>query len=50
VAYLAAVPLAVRLFPPERGLPGFIAAGFGLSAVLIAICWWKGELPRWRWG
>jgi len=21
-----------------------------ISAVLIAICWWKGEPPRWRWG
>lgn len=50
LAYLAAVPLAVRLFPPERGLPAFLAAVFGLSAVLIAICWWKGEPPRWRWG
>ena len=21
-----------------------------LTAVLIAICWYKGEPPRWRWG
>jgi len=21
-----------------------------LSLLLIAICWWKGEPPRWRWG
>jgi len=21
-----------------------------LTALLIAICWWKGEKPRWRWG
>ena len=21
-----------------------------ISAGLIAICWWKGEPPRWRWG
>jgi hypothetical protein len=21
-----------------------------LSAVLVAVCWWKGEPPRWRWG
>lgn len=50
LAYLAALPLAVRLFPPERGLPGFLAAVLGLSALVIAICWWKGEPPRWRWG
>lgn len=22
----------------------------GLSLSLVAICWWKGEPPRWRWG
>ena len=22
----------------------------GLAAALVAICWWKGEPPRWRWG
>jgi len=22
----------------------------GLAAGLVAICWWKGEPPRWRWG
>ena len=21
-----------------------------MSVALIAICWWKGEPPRWRWG
>lgn len=21
-----------------------------ISALLTAICWWKGEPPRWRWG
>lgn len=21
-----------------------------ISAALIAVCWWKGEPPRWRWG
>jgi hypothetical protein len=20
------------------------------TVVLVAICWWKGEPPRWRWG
>lgn len=22
----------------------------GLTAILIAVCRWKGERPRWRWG
>jgi hypothetical protein len=21
-----------------------------LSLMLVAVCWWKGEKPRWRWG
>ena len=21
-----------------------------LALLLIAVCWWKGEKPRWRWG
>jgi hypothetical protein len=21
-----------------------------LSVVLVAVCWWKGEPPRWQWG
>ncbi len=21
-----------------------------MAVLLIAVCWWKGEPPRWRWG
>lgn len=28
----------------------FVAYVLVLSAVLLAVCWWKGEPPRWRWG
>ena len=48
--YLILLPLAVVAFPPEHAMPGFLASVFGLTGVLIAICWWKGEPPRWRWG
>ena len=50
LAYLILLPLAVVACPPDRNMPGFIASVFGLSGVLIAICWWKGEPPEWRWG
>ena len=36
--------------PPARSMPAFAAYVFTLSAVFVAICWWKGEPPRWRWG
>lgn len=48
--YLVLLPVAVWIFPPERTLTGFMASVFGLSAVLVLICWLKGEPPRWRWG
>jgi hypothetical protein len=50
LAYLMILlPVAGVLFPPDRNMPGFLAGVFGLSGVLIAICWRKGEPPRWRW-
>jgi hypothetical protein len=29
---------------------GFIGYSVALSILLAAVCWWKGEPPRWRWG
>jgi len=26
---------------------GYVAV---LTGLFLAICWWKGEPPRWRWG
>lgn len=28
----------------------FVIYSVGLSVVLVAVCWWKGEPPQWRWG
>jgi hypothetical protein len=50
LAYLILLPVAVLFFPPHEHMPGFLASVFGLSTVLIAICFWKGEPPKWRWG
>jgi hypothetical protein len=46
--YMAALLAATGLIATRPEL--FAACVFGLSVVLIAICWWKGEKPRWRWG
>ena len=35
---------------PRRGPPLFLLYTVLLVVVLIAICWIKGERPRWRWG
>jgi hypothetical protein len=50
LAYLILLPVAVVLLPPDKNMPGFLTSVSGLSAILIAICWWKGEPAKWRWG
>jgi hypothetical protein len=39
----------VFLFPPRKALATFIGYVVVLIVVLIAVCWWKGEAPHWRW-
>ena len=40
---------AVVISPPSR--PGvFVGYLTVLSVLLVAVCWAKGEPPRWRWG
>jgi len=34
----------------KRFAPFFVLYAVVLSAVLVAVCWWKGEPPRWQWG
>jgi hypothetical protein len=50
VGYLALLALCIKMFLPHQNLPGFIITVHVLSGLLIAICWWKGEPPKWRWG
>ena len=50
VGYLALLVLCIKVFPPHQNLPGFIISVHVLSGLLIAICWWTGEPPKWRWG
>lgn len=35
---------------PEHSRAGFGAYTAILCLVLLAVCWLKGEPPRWRWG
>lgn len=50
VGYLLLLSGATWLFPPGKSMSGFVASVSGLSAMLVAICWLKGEPPGWRWG
>jgi len=38
------------IFPPKTNLGSFLTYVIVLAPALFAICWVKGEPPRWRWG
>jgi len=46
-AYVAAIILVVVQVQEPNRLALCVVA---ISLVLVAICWLKGEPPRWRWG
>lgn len=50
VVYLGLLGLGVLLFRPHREPYYFLAYVGFLSVLLVAICWLKGEPPKWRWG
>ena len=48
--YVALLALGFALFPPASRTAAFCACVVALTVLLVAICWLKGEPPRWRWG
>ncbi len=50
VVYLAMLLIGAFTIDPERQLPLFLGWVTGWSVAMIAVCWIKGERPRWRWG
>ena len=48
--YVVLTVAATLLFPPQKELLPYIACVAVLTAAFIAVCWLKGETPRWRWG
>ena len=49
-AWFTLLLAGIKLFPPRQSLAAFLLYVIVLGAVLIAVCWLKGEPPRWRWG
>ena len=49
-AFIGLLAAGFWLFPPDGKLAYFLSYTAFVTAVLIAICWVKGEPPRWRWG
>ncbi|KAF1712658.1 hypothetical protein CSC70_01000 [Pseudoxanthomonas kalamensis DSM 18571] len=53
LVYGVALVLLISLwfvFPPATDLVAFMISTWGVILVLVAVCWLKGEPPRWRWG
>lgn len=50
IAYLLLIAVVCVLFQPARHPLAFILLVTLLSLALVAVCWLKGEPPRWRWG
>jgi len=48
--FFVLVGAGALVFPPNSNASAFIIYVLALSALLVAICWLKGEPPRWRWG
>lgn len=48
--YLVLLVTLSVVFHPATQLALFMMTAATLSLLLVAICWLKGEPPRWRWG
>jgi hypothetical protein len=49
-AFVVLIALGVVFLLPWAGLLFLYAYVAVLIVALVAVCWWKGEPPRWRWG
>jgi hypothetical protein len=50
VVYGLAIIACVAFFNPQQHTAEFVGSTFGLTVLLMLVCWLKGEKPRWRWG
>lgn len=50
LVYFALIGATVHFAPPDHHLAAFFSLIALYSVVLVAVCWLKGEPPRWRWG
>ncbi len=50
LTYFALAVIAAIVVQPARHLSTYIAVVALLTLALVAVCWLKGEPPRWRWG
>ncbi len=49
-AFIGLFGAGFLIFPPNRELTSLLVYVAVLCALQFAVCWLKGEPPRWRWG
>jgi hypothetical protein len=49
-AFVGLLVAGTFALPPNRSLPIYLGYVALLAVGLVAVCWLKGEPPRWRWG
>ncbi|AOI83245.1 hypothetical protein [Burkholderia cepacia] len=50
VLFALGIIASAWLAPPHRSPFAYAICIVALVALLIAVCWLKGEKPKWRWG
>ena len=50
VAFVALVAIGILFLKPATNALVFGVYVLVLVSLLVAVCWIKGEPPRWRWG
>ena len=48
--FISLMVIGAWLLLPMRNVRLYVAYVLILTTLLVAICWLKGEPPRWRWG
>lgn len=49
-SYIVVISVGAYFLQPDERLGAYIAMVALCTVALLAICWVKGERPRWRWG
>jgi len=50
LAYTALMIAAIAFISPVSHIGILLTAIACLTIALVAVCWWKGDKPKWRWG
>ena len=48
--YAVLLAAGIVVLRPHAQPVSFVLYPLALSLLLVLVCWWKGEPPRWRWG